>query len=184
VPVWRPRVGGHTDADRSHLERCLGQDQWRGGPWSVPASRIATEARPAIRTALRRFTLLGAAVAGNIDRWVLTHGEPHASNLLRTADGPRLVGWGGLALAPRERDLGEALHAADGDAPWYAYLEAGGRADALSADAVELFVLQRHLSVVVEQVLMFSRAHQDTATARHGFGELEDALTALVERYG
>src|SRR5262249_4922703 len=37
--------------------------------------------------------------------WVVTHGEPHPGNLLRTADGFALVDWDTVALGRPERDL-------------------------------------------------------------------------------
>jgi spectinomycin phosphotransferase len=181
LAVWRPRLGRHTDTRQADLERCLDQDVWDGGPWSGPAARLVLEARPLLRTALRRYALLGAAVTGNVDRWVVTHGEPHTGNLLRTADGPRLVDWSTVALAPRERDLREALGEAEGEEPWYSYMEAGGRPGALSPDTLELFALQRHLSVLSESVVRFSRPHADTEDEQHFFGHLEQELGTLVD---
>ena len=136
-----------------------------------------------ISRSLRRFTLLSAAVTGNADRWVLTHGPPHCSSLVHGPDGPRLLDWGTTALAPRERDLGEVLGGSEGHDPWYAYVEGGGRPDPLSPDTVELFALQGHLSLIAEHAVQFSRPHHDTADDRHAFGELEEELTALAERW-
>ena len=86
-----------------------------------------------------------------------------------------------MALAPRERDLREVLGAAEGEEPWYAYVEAGGRPEPLSADTIELFDLQWHLSEIAEYAVRFSRPHEDTADDRRCFGDLESELTALVE---
>jgi spectinomycin phosphotransferase/16S rRNA (guanine(1405)-N(7))-methyltransferase len=36
---------------------------------------------------------------------VLTHGEPHPGNTLRTKDGWRLIDWDTVRIAPPERDL-------------------------------------------------------------------------------
>jgi aminoglycoside phosphotransferase (APT) family kinase protein len=36
---------------------------------------------------------------------VLTHGEPHPGNTMRTADGWRLIDWDTALVAPPERDL-------------------------------------------------------------------------------
>ncbi|MGW6442116.1 phosphotransferase [Lentzea sp. NPDC055074] len=45
-------------------------------------------------------------VAGELtDERVVTHGEPHAGNMIRTADGLFLVDWDTVGLAPPERDL-------------------------------------------------------------------------------
>lgn len=183
LPLWRPGIGRHAPPQGDHPERWVDREQWSGGPWSVPVGRLVADARPVLHQALRRFALLGAAVAGNIDRWVVTHGEPHTANLLQTLDGPRLVSWGTTALAPRERDLREALGDAEGDAPWYSYLEAGGRPDPLSADTVELFALQWHLCEIVEYLVRFSRPHEDTADERRCFEHLEGAVGALLARW-
>jgi spectinomycin phosphotransferase len=48
---------------------------------------------------------LSADVAGRAADWVVTHGEPHAGNVMRTAEGHLLVDWDTVALAPPERDL-------------------------------------------------------------------------------
>ena len=37
--------------------------------------------------------------------YVITHGEPHPGNLLRTLTGLRLIDWDMIALARPERDL-------------------------------------------------------------------------------
>jgi hypothetical protein len=180
LPVWRPRLGGLGVDLRQELEHCLEQDVWSGGPWSVPAGRLVTGARTPVRAALRRFSLLGAAVAGHVDRWVVTHGELRAGNLVRTPDGHRLVGWGATARAPRERDLGSVLADSEGDEPWFAYLESGGTPEPLSLDTVEVFSLQRHLSQVAECAIRLSRPHQDTADERRRFERLEEELSALL----
>ena len=127
---------------------------------------------------MRRFLLLGAAVAGSVDRWVVTHGEPHTANLICTPDGPRLVDWGTVCLAPRERDLREALGEAEGDEPWFAYVAAGGRPEPLSPDTLELFALEWHLGEIAEHAVRFSRAHADTADERRCFADLETEVAA------
>lgn len=183
LPGWQPVIGRLGQSRRAELERCLGEEVWSGGPWAVPAQRLVSEARTALLTALRRFSLLGAAVAGSAQRWVVTHGEADASHLVRTPDGHRLVGWGAMARAPRERDLAAALGEADGHEPWYAYLEAGGTPEPLSVDTVELFALQRHLSEVTEDAVRLAGPHPDTARERRCFERLEEQLDAVLARW-
>jgi spectinomycin phosphotransferase len=142
---------------------------------------MLADCRPVVQQAMRRFALLGAAVAGSADRWVVTHGEPHAGNVVGSPDGQRLVDWATLRLAPRERDLREVLGESEGNAPWFAYVEAGGRPEPLSPDALELFALEWHLSEIAEYAVLFSGPHDDTADARRSFGDLETATAALVE---
>ena len=181
LPSWRVRVGRTPHAQREDLERCLAEETWSDGPWAGPAGRLVHDARPVLVAALRRLSLLGAAVAGSAERWVLTHGETHAGRLLRTPDGHRLVGWGSAAVAPRERDLVDALAQAETDDPWYAYVEAGGPVEPLSADTVALFVLERRLARVTQYAARLARPHEDTADERRCFGRLEEELAALVD---
>jgi spectinomycin phosphotransferase len=180
LPVWRPTIGWHPHAGRDQLDECLSRDEWTGGPWSVPAGRMLAECRSVVRRAMRRFALLGAAVSGSADRWVVTHGEPHSGNVVDTPDGLRLVDWATLRLAPRERDLREVLGEAEAAGPWFAYVESGGRPEPLSPDALELFALEWHLSEIAEHAVLFSRPHEDTADARRSFGDLEAEAAALV----
>lgn len=53
-----------------------------------------------------------ARCAPPVDEWVVTHGEPHAANVVFTNDGPVLIDWDTVKVAPRERDLW--MIAADG----------------------------------------------------------------------
>ncbi len=181
LAVWRPQLGRHADGGQRDLEHRLAQDAWSGGPWSAPAGRLVLDARPVLHAALRRYVLLAAAVTHNLERWVVTHGQPHTGNLVRTADGPRLLDWSTVALAPRERDLREVLGEADGEEPWYSYMESGGRPDPLSPDTLELFELEQHLSVLCESAARFSRPHEDTPDERRRFVALEGALGTLLE---
>ena len=78
---------------------------WTGGPFSEPARQVLA------RHAARMVELL-AWPTGSPPRWrhasapwVITHGEPHAGNVMRAADGHLLVDWDTVALAPPERDL-------------------------------------------------------------------------------
>ena len=48
---------------------------------------------------------LRAEVAARDVEGVITHGEPHAGNVIHTAGGHVLVDWDTAALAPPERDL-------------------------------------------------------------------------------
>jgi hypothetical protein len=183
LPVWRPGVG-RPGAGRPEIEALLRREDWAGGPWSGLLGTLLTEARPAVGTALRRHALLAAAVVGNIERWVVSHGRVDTTHLVRTLDGPRLVGWSGLAVAPRERDLRELLGSGEGDEAWYAYLASGGSPQPLSPDTVELFDLEQSLSRVAEDAVRLASAMQDTPDERLRFGRLEEELGGLRSVWG
>ena len=184
LPVWRPRMGRPARRPRGARGLPAGSTAGPAAPGRCPPSGCSPRPAPVVERTLRRFALLGAAVAGSVDRWVVTHGEPHAENLIGTPDGVRLVDWGNLCLAPRERDLREALGEAEGDEPWFAYVESGGRPDPLSPDTLELFALERHLGEIAVHAVRFSRAHEDGADERRCFGELEARVAALLRALG
>ncbi len=106
APPAVPRVG-LTIPGRRHLEAALLDldEMWTGGPLSEPA-RAAVKASAAELAALLSLADRFAAEAEERGApWVVTHGEPHAANVMRTKDGRVLVDWDTVALAPPERDL-------------------------------------------------------------------------------
>ena len=94
-------------AGRHHIERALREldRPWTGGPFSEPAREGLGRHASRIAELLALADRLAADIAGRRAPWVVTHGEPHAGNVMRTADGCVLVDWDTVALAPPERDL-------------------------------------------------------------------------------
>ena len=92
---------------RGELESALqALDQtWSGGPFSEPARQILARHASGVAERLSLFDRLAADVARRSCNWVVTHGEPHAGNVMRTRDGHVLIDWDTVALAPAERDL-------------------------------------------------------------------------------
>jgi spectinomycin phosphotransferase len=78
---------------------------WTGGPFSEPARRQLRMHAQAVTDWLGSFDELSAVVAPSSVGWVISHGEPHPGNLIRVADGFRLIDWDTVAFAPAERDL-------------------------------------------------------------------------------
>ncbi|WP_285641488.1 phosphotransferase [Lentzea sp. NBRC 102530] len=73
------------------------------GEWFSAAAREVFVAHAGrIRAALTELDRLATALP---DARVLTHGEPHAGNVISTPDGLVLVDWDTVGLAPPERDL-------------------------------------------------------------------------------
>jgi len=93
--------------DRAHLEGALTalRETWVGGPFSEPARETLARHEPEVVEALALFDRLAAVMEERSTEWVVTHGEPHAANVIRTDAGHVLVDWDTVALAPRERDL-------------------------------------------------------------------------------
>lgn len=109
TPVVRslasPRAG--EVYERAGLEAALGDldRPWTGGPFAEPARR-ALAARAGVVTGwLADFDRLATHVAAASAGQVITHGEPHAGNIMRAGSRRLLIDWDTVALAPPERDL-------------------------------------------------------------------------------
>jgi len=89
---------------RESLEEALRDlaTPWDGGPFSERARALLAHGADDVRRLLDAFDAITAEPAGPL---VVTHGEPHTGNLLRTKDGLALVDWDTVALGERERDL-------------------------------------------------------------------------------
>jgi spectinomycin phosphotransferase len=74
------------------------------GPYGRRANALLVEKGRLIDDLLDEYDGLSETLppAGE---WVVTHGEPHPGNVIRTPDGLKLVDWDTVRLAPRERDL-------------------------------------------------------------------------------
>jgi spectinomycin phosphotransferase len=77
--------------------------EWSAGPLSAAAASWLVEHRELVHERLAQIDRIAAGIPAR--DLVVTHGEPHAGNLIGTTDGLRLVDWDTVALAPRERDL-------------------------------------------------------------------------------
>ncbi|MBB2946833.1 spectinomycin phosphotransferase [Actinoplanes lutulentus] len=75
---------------------------WNAGPYSAEARTLLAARADDVRQWLTDCDRLAA---DQPQHWVLTHGEPHPGNFLRTGDGRFLIDWNTVAIAPPERDL-------------------------------------------------------------------------------
>ncbi|MGH9097461.1 MAG: phosphotransferase [Acidimicrobiales bacterium] len=124
---------------RRRLEEALVElDQsWDGGPFSEPTRRdLATHAED-VAGWMASFDGLASQLSQSPLGPVVTHGEPHPGNLIRTGDSLALVDWDTVALDRPERDLW-MLDDEIGSA-WATYRELTGRT--VDPDAVRLFRL-------------------------------------------
>jgi spectinomycin phosphotransferase len=107
VTVTRPAVVEPAPrvSDRHALEAALAvvDQPWVAGPLSDAARGTLLSSLDVITAWLTEMSRL--ATAQPRQHLVVTHGEPHPGNLIRTAGGLRLVDWDTVALAPPERDV-------------------------------------------------------------------------------
>jgi spectinomycin phosphotransferase len=175
TPVGVARMANQEDfvlPCRSQLEAALAQldRSWTAGPYSERTRQLLRGVEPDLRAGLRLFDTLAEQVRSNRRPWVITHGEPHAGNMIWTADGPRLIDWDTALIAPAARDL------------WM--LEAPGRPGLPKTDsAMLLYRLRWDLANISLWVAGFRVPHEDSADAGESWRNLQrDAR--LKERWG
>jgi spectinomycin phosphotransferase len=145
------------------------------GPYAQPAAELITAHAAEVRGGLARYDDLVSAVRANPPGVVLTHGEPHPGNTMRTDDGWLLIDWDTALAAPPERDLWD-LDAGDG-ALRAAYTAATGIA--LRPDLLELYRLRWDLTDIAIAVARFREPHGATADDEETWTILKDLTTGL-----
>jgi spectinomycin phosphotransferase len=161
-------------ASRPALEAALGElsQPWSGGPYSEPARQLLARQAPRLGRALARFDELvrDAAQGGPA---VITHGEPHPGNILRSAGKLLLIDWDTAGLALPERDLwmvaGDDTRAAD------RYAELSGRQ--VSSVALRLYRLRWSLDDIALSARELRGPHEQNE-------DTELAWEALTEEIG
>lgn len=135
---------------------------WSTGPYGERAWAAIQGRLSALGEWTRRY--LELADQARRRRWVTTHGEPHTANQLITDDGPVLVDWESVALAPRERDLRPLI-----DFGW---------ADRVRPDwdMVEMFDLEWRLDEINQYAAWFSAPHVGSASDEVAFAGLTGEL--------
>jgi spectinomycin phosphotransferase len=180
------RLHGAMPRERSLVRRGLevpGRDRlaealddldrpWDGGPLSEPARReLAAHHQVIVRwlSELDRFAL--GLRETDVDA-VVTHGEPHPGNLIRTGAGLVLVDWDTVALAPPERDLWMIVDG--GETVLSAYRELTGIT--LDRDALAAYRLLWALSDVAAFTVQLRGQHRRDADAEKALAALRSIL--------
>lgn len=148
---WRPLVGPDLAEDLATRTA----RPWSQGPHGETARAALVQHLDDI--AAWTATYHRHAAATDPATWVATHGEPHERNLLATSDGPLLVDWESLMLAPRERDLAHTGQPGD-------------------RGLLEMFDLEWRLDEVAQYATWFEGPHGDTENDRTALGGLRHEL--------
>jgi spectinomycin phosphotransferase len=154
-------------------------EPWRAGPFGEPTRELLRSSSAEVHKLLRRYDDLAATVVGSAGSWVITHGEPHAANVLTDRRGARLlIDWDTVAVGPRERDLWMLTDdtttdwdAADRDA----YAATAGDV-ALSTTALALYRTRWALEEICEYVSWFRGEHVRSKDTETGWSGLSDYL--------
>ena len=151
---------------RQHIEDGLRElnHRWEGGPFSEPARQALAGHASDVAELLALADRFAADAGRRGSSWVVTHGEPHAANVMRTSEGYLFVDWDTVALAPPERDLWMVVREGTDDAT--AYADATGHS--LDEGALNFFRLTWDLKDLAERLKLLRSPHrenEDTASA-------------------
>jgi spectinomycin phosphotransferase len=149
---------------------------WNGGPYAEPGRDLLARYERPLHQAFARFDGLLDRVREAGGRHVITHGEPHPGNLLRTRSGLRLIDWDQTALARPERDLWWVI-SDDQDAARYSWRT--GRT--VNQDALALYRLRWGLDDTAEFLSEIRGPHQQTADTLVSWTGLQQTLEAIAE---
>jgi spectinomycin phosphotransferase len=166
------RTTGFDLPGRHHLEGALRDlgEPWTGGPLAEPAREAIAESASVLAELLVLADRLRAEAASRAGSWVVTHGEPHAGNAMRTDAGYVLVDWDTVALGPRERDMW-MLVAGGADA---ADLYAGASGAQLDEAALDFFRLTWDLKDLAEYLNVLRSPHQENDDTVRQYGALKN----------
>jgi spectinomycin phosphotransferase len=158
---------------RAALEQALQDTRlpWPGGPYAEPAREVIADHAGVLRRRLAEFD----RTAARTGEPVVTHGEPHPGNLLRSGGRWLLVDWDTVGLAVPERDLWLVARDADDLAR---YADATGRTP--DPAALELYRLRWALDDVAEFVEWFRSPHERTPDAEQSWDALTGTLKTLA----
>jgi hypothetical protein len=146
--------------------------EWDSGPYARPAQELLEVHVRDLSALIDAYKGMANRVAASPERMVITHGEPHASNVIATGGGLLLIDWDTALLAPPERDLS---HLADDDpSVLRRYTEATGTT--IDGEALTLYRLWWDLSEVAGYLDLFRAPHEDTADTRESWVNLKQYL--------
>jgi spectinomycin phosphotransferase len=149
---------------------------WNGGPYAEPGRDLLARYERPLRQAFARFDGLLDRVREAGGPHVITHGEPHPGNLLRTRAGLCLVDWDMTALARPERDLWWVI-SGDEDAARYSWRTGW----TVNLDALALYRLRWGLDDVAEFLSEIRGPHQRTADTLVSWTGLQETLESIAE---
>ena len=142
---------------------------WQTGPYAERVRLLLIERADEITWLLDRYDRLAVAAAGKPDRFVVSHGEPHAANTLASPDGRLIIDWDTARIAPPERDLWMVLDASDPATP-ASY--APTRRFRVSQDLLDLYRVLWDLMEIAGYVAFFRTPHSESADAAESWENL------------
>jgi spectinomycin phosphotransferase len=146
-------------------------EPWSGGPFSERARQAFARHASDLAELLGLFDRLSGAVPRG--DWVVTHGEPHAANVMRAGGRHVLVDWDTVALAPPERDLWILVGEAS-DETARSYADATGHQ--LDQVALDFFRLTWDLADIASFTDVLRSPHRDDEDTAKAYAGLTSCL--------
>jgi spectinomycin phosphotransferase len=162
---------------RQAIDQALGSlgVPWTSGPYAEPGRDLLARYERPLRQAFTRFDGLLDRLREAGRPYVITHGEPHPGNLLRTRAGLRLIDWDMTALARPERDLWWVI-SGDQDAARYSRRTGW----TVNQDALALYRLRWDLDDIAGFLSQIGGPHQQTADTLMTWTELQKSLESIM----
>jgi spectinomycin phosphotransferase len=142
---------------------------WDAGPYSERTRRLLARHAAALERLLAGFDVLVGRVLAEPERFVVTHGEPGALNVLVVGGRFHLIDWESARLAAPERDLWDL---ASGDDSALAIYETATGTQ-VRDHAVDAYQLWYDLFEIAGYIDLFRHPHRQTADAAEAWKNLE-----------
>ena len=152
-----------------------GEEGEANGPYAVAASQLLIDNEGQISSLIAQYQSLVIRQRRDPGPLVITHGEIHPGNVMRTPTGWMIVDWDTLLIAPPERDLWRL--AQSGDAVLRDYADATGTTP--KERLVDLYGVRWDLAEIASFAAEFRRPHQDTEDSRKALEILRSVLGRL-----
>jgi hypothetical protein len=130
------------------------------GPYAASFRDLIADHRTVLSEALLAYDRMASLLAADHTGWVITHGEPKINNILITRNGPVMIDWDTVRLAPAARDLWMT-------GGYQRYAELTGRQ--LPSDQLDFYRLHWDLADLCSYGLWFCRPHEATPDIQLGW---------------
>jgi spectinomycin phosphotransferase len=159
---------------RQSLESALDDvnQPWSAGPLSEGARQALARHASDVAEMLALADRLAADVARSRGNWVVTHGEPHAGNIMRTRSGYVLIDWDTVALGPPERDLWMLA----GDDAVEMTIDSSATGHQLDPAALHYFRLRWDLADIASFIDLLRSPHPHNEDSVRAFDNLRSGL--------
>ena len=144
------------------------------GPYGRDFVELLDHHRGALERAFTDYDRLADRLRSDTTDWVITHGEPKPDNTMITEDGPVLIDWDTVRLAPPERDVW-MTDAAE------TYQQQSGRV--IDPEIIDFYRLRWDLDDLANYSAWFTATHQATPDTKIGWDASVQVCARLTERY-